>query len=78
VRIVPANCEDAILCDLLARYEVNAAMAGKVNLVVVFWNGAFIHIPISLAVSQKKQVNPLGLLWTSVLATTGQPRKWGD
>jgi 6-phosphofructokinase 1 len=78
VRSVPANCEDALLCDLLARNAVHAAMAGKTNLVVGFWNGAFIHIPISLAVSQKKQVNPLGLLWTSVLATTGQPRKWGD
>jgi hypothetical protein len=40
-------------------------------------NGVFTHIPIPLAVSDKKQVDPLGLLWSSVLATTGQPRKWG-
>jgi 6-phosphofructokinase 1 len=53
-------------------------MAGKTNLVVGFFNGAFIHIPISLAVSQKKQVDPKGSLWSSVLATTGQPIEWGN
>ncbi|MBV8223729.1 MAG: ATP-dependent 6-phosphofructokinase [Verrucomicrobia bacterium] len=78
VRSVPANCEDALLCDLLARNAVHAAMAGKTNLVVGFWNGTFIHIPISLAVSQKKQVDPKGALWSSVLATTGQPFEWGN
>ena len=78
VRSVPANCEDALLCDLLARNAVHAAMAGKTNLVVGFWNGTFTHVPISLAVSQKKQVDPKGILWSSVLATTGQPVKWGD
>jgi len=77
VRSVPANCEDALLCDLLARNAVHAALAGKTNLVVGFWNGVFIHIPISLAVSQKKQVDPKGILWSSVLATTGQPIEWG-
>ena len=78
VRSVPANCEDALLCDLLARNAVHAAMAGKTNLVVGFWNGTFIHIPISLAVSRKKQVDPKGILWSSVLATTGQPIEWGN
>jgi len=78
VRSLPANCEDALLCDLLARNAVHAAMAGKTNLVVGFLNGAFTHIPISLAVSEKKHVDPQGLLWSSVLATTGQPRQWID
>ena len=76
VRSVPANCEDALLCDLLARNAVHAAMAGKTNLVIGFLNGTFTHIPISLAVSEKKHVDPQGLLWSSVLATTGQPRQW--
>ncbi|MBV9875041.1 MAG: ATP-dependent 6-phosphofructokinase [Verrucomicrobia bacterium] len=76
VRSVPANCEDALLCDLLARNAVHAGMAGKTNLVVGFLNGAFTHIPISLAVSEKKHVDPQGLLWSSVLATTGQPKQW--
>jgi 6-phosphofructokinase 1 len=74
IRSVPANCDDAMLCDQLARHAVHAAMAGKTNLVIGFWNGAFTHIPIPLAVSQKKHVDPEGALWTNVLAATGQPR----
>jgi 6-phosphofructokinase 1 len=76
VRSVPANCNDALLCDLLARNAVHAGMAGKTSLVVGFWNSAFTHLPISLAVSQKKRVDPEGPFWLGVLATTGQPRKW--
>jgi 6-phosphofructokinase 1 len=76
VRSVPANCDDALLCDLLARNAAHAAMAGKTNLVIGFWNGVFTHVPISLAVSQKKHVDPESPLWLGVLATTGQPRKW--
>jgi 6-phosphofructokinase 1 len=76
IRSVPANCDDALLCDLLARNAVHAAMAGKTNLVIGFWNSAFTHVPIALAVSQKKHVDPESPLWLGVLATTGQPRKW--
>ena len=76
IRSTAANCEDALLCDQLARNAVHAAMAGKTNLVIGFWNGAFTHIPIALAVAEKKQVDPEGLLWTSVLAATNQPRTW--
>jgi 6-phosphofructokinase 1 len=76
LRGVPANCDDALLCDFLARNAVHAAMAGKTNLIVGVWNGTFTHIPISLAVSEKKRVKPEGPLWLGVLATTGQPRKW--
>jgi 6-phosphofructokinase 1 len=73
LRGVPANCDDALLCDFLARNAVHAAMAGKTNLIVGSWNGTFTHIPISLAVSEKKRVDPEGLLWLGVLATTGPP-----
>ena len=76
LRGVPANCDDALLCDLLARNAVHAGMAGKTNLIVGFRNGVYIHIPISLAVKEKKRVDPEDSLWLGVLATTGQPRKW--
>jgi len=72
VRSVPANPDDAILCDQLARHAVHAAMAGKTNLVAGLWNGTFTHVPITLAVSEKRHVDPEGQLWTSVLAATGQ------
>ncbi len=76
VRSVSANSEDALLCDQLARHAVHAAMAGKTNMVVGLCNGAFTHLPIALAVSEKKSVDPEGRLWASVLASTGQPRVW--
>ncbi len=76
IRSAPANCDDAVLCDQLARKAVHAAMAGKTNMVIGLWNGMLTHLPISLAVSQKKRVDPEGALWTSVLAATGQPRRF--
>lgn len=76
VRSVPANTEDAMLCDQLARNAVHAAMAGKTNLVIGLWNGLYTHVPIPLASSAKKQVRPDGPLWSSVLAATGQPGAW--
>jgi 6-phosphofructokinase 1 len=42
-------------------------------MVVGFWNHQFTHVPISLAVSQRKKIDPEGMLWNSVLASTGQP-----
>jgi 6-phosphofructokinase 1 len=77
IRSVPANCEDAMLCDQFARHAVHAGMAGKTDMVVGIWHGTFTHVPISLATSQKKRVDSDGPLWASVLAATGQPRRWG-
>ena len=48
VRSRPANCEDALLCDLFARHAVHAAMAGKTGLVIGFLHERFIHVPIEL------------------------------
>jgi len=76
IRSVPANTDDAMLCDSLARDAVHAGMAGKTNLVIGLWHGLFTHVPIPLAVSAKKRVDPAGSLWTSVLAATGQPAAW--
>ena len=76
IRSTPANCDDALLCDQLARNAAHAAMAGKTNVVIGFWNNAFTHIPIAMAVAEKKQIDPEGMLWTSVLAATNQPRTW--
>jgi len=48
-------------------------MAGYTNMVVGFWNHRFTHVPIHLAVSERKKIDPEGALWSSVLASTGQP-----
>lgn len=73
IRSVPANCDDGLLCDQLARHAVHAGTAGKTDVLIGLWNDTFIHVPIPVAVAEKKQVSPEGELWRSVLASTGQP-----
>jgi 6-phosphofructokinase 1 len=76
VRSCPANCEDALLCDLFARNAAHAAMAGKTGLVIGFRHERFIHVPIELLVNHVKRLDPAGGWWHSVLAATGQPERF--
>ena len=74
VRSMPANPHDSAFCLLLGQSAVHAGMTGRTNMVVSVWNFEFTHVPISLAVSQRKKIDPQGMLWSSVIASTGQPR----
>jgi len=74
IRSQPANPHDSALCLLLGHNAVHAGMAGRTNMVVGFWNHQFTHVPIALATSARKKIDPEGWLWGSVLASTGQPR----
>lgn len=76
VRSRPANCEDALLCDLFARHAVHAAMAGKTGVVIGFLHERFIHVPIETLTSQAKRLDPASGWWRSVLAATGQPERF--
>ena len=78
IRSVPANCEDSLLCDQLARNAVHAGMAGKTDVLMGYWYDVLIHVPIMLAVSEKKQMDPESELWRAALAATGQPVRIGD
>jgi 6-phosphofructokinase 1 len=72
IRGVPANPYDSAFCLLLGQNAVHAGMAGRTNMVVGFWMGTFTHVPIPLAVSERKKVDPEGWVWGSVLTSTGQ------
>ncbi|OPY81177.1 MAG: Pyrophosphate--fructose 6-phosphate 1-phosphotransferase [Syntrophorhabdus sp. PtaU1.Bin153] len=74
IRSVPTNPHDSALCLLFGHNAVHAGMSGRTNMVVSFWNHQFTHVPISLAVSQRKKIDPESVLWSSVLASTGQSR----
>lgn len=76
IRSVPADAEDAILCDQYARHAVHAAMAGKTGLVIGLLHDHFIHVPIEMLAKQEKRVDPNGSIWHAVLATTGQPARF--
>jgi len=75
IRSTPANPHDSVFCLLLGHCAVHAGMTGRTNMVVSYWNGEFTHVPIPLAVSERKHVQPQGRLWSSVLESTGQPRE---
>jgi len=75
IRGVPANAYDSAFCLLLGQNAVHAGMAGRTNMVVGYWMNTFTHVPIPLAVSARKKVDPAGWVWSSVLTSTGQPKE---
>jgi 6-phosphofructokinase 1 len=74
IRSVPANAHDSAFCLFLGQNAVHAGMAGRTNMVVGDWGGAFTHVPIPMAVSRRKKIDPDGWIWSTVLASTGQPK----
>jgi 6-phosphofructokinase 1 len=75
IRSQPANAHDSALCLMFGHNAVHAGMAGRTDMVVGFSSQRFTHIPIAAATSRRKKIDPEGLLWSSVLAATGQPRQ---
>ncbi len=73
IRSIPAGADDAVFCIMLAQNAVHGAMAGKSGCLVGRWNSYFTFIPMSLAVQQRKKVEPDGYLWSIVKEATGQP-----
>jgi 6-phosphofructokinase 1 len=73
IRSVPAIPHDSAFCLVLAHAAVHAGMAGRTGMVVGFWNHRVTHVPIPLAVLERKRIDPEGSLWSSVLTSTGQP-----
>ena len=73
IRSMPANAHDSAFCLLLGHNAVHAGMAGRTAMLVGFWNNEYTHLPISMAVSRRKQISPQSRLWRQVLACTGQP-----
>ncbi len=72
IRSVPAQGTDAILCHLLAKNAVHAAMAGKTNCVVGRTSNVYSLVPIDLAASERQKLNLKGDLWRAVLDATRQ------
>ena len=78
IRGCPADTEDALLCDRLARHAVHAAMAGKSGLVISYLNGQYAHVPISEIVRGSKRLDLEGELWRAVMSSTNQAEHFGD
>jgi len=73
IRSAPPVPNDSIYCAQLGQYAVHAAMAGKTDLVIGQWNNNYTHVPIELAISKRRKINPNSRFWFSVIDATGQP-----
>jgi 6-phosphofructokinase 1 len=73
IRSAPANANDSKFCNLLAQNAVHAAMAGKTDFVIGFWNNHYTLMPIAAVVAKRKKIDVEGELWWNVLEATGQP-----
>jgi 6-phosphofructokinase 1 len=73
IRSAPANPNDSKFCNLLAQNAVHAALSGKTDFVVGYWNNEFTLLPIPMAVAKRKKIDIEGELWWNVLEATGQP-----
>ena len=76
VRSVPASPHDSVYCFQLAKNAVHAAMTGRTSMVIGRWHSHYVHIPMHLAIRQRKTVDPRGPLWMAVLESTNQPVTW--
>jgi len=74
IRSMPANPHDSAFCLLLGYHAVHAGMAGRTSMVVGNWKRDFTHVPIRLAVSQRKHIDPADKLWNNVLAAGEEPK----
>lgn len=73
IRSVPDDAVDSEFCLALGQSAVHAAMSGRTNMVVGYWNRFFTHVPTALVVEERKVLDPNDRTWQSVLAITGQP-----
>jgi 6-phosphofructokinase 1 len=73
IRAVPANAWDSAFCWLLGHNAVHAGMSGCTDMLVGHWANEFTHVPIAAATTERKKIDPQGWMWSSVMASTGQP-----
>ena len=73
IRSAPPVPNDSIFCAQLGQYAVHAGMAGKTDMLISLWNNIYTHVPIELAVSVRKMINPTSRFWHDVIDATGQP-----
>lgn len=74
IRSMPANPRDSSFCLLLGHNAVHAGMTGRTDMLVGYWKREFTHLPIELAISGRKRIDPDGRFWSTVVSCTGQPK----
>ena len=70
IRSTPSNAIDSSFCLNLGNNAVHAAMAGRTNVLMGYWNQHFCLVPIALALSARKMVDVNSYLWRSIVEIT--------
>ncbi len=78
IRSLPANANDSVFCGFLGREAVHAGMAGKTKLLISYSNNHYVHVPMDASAGKRKNMDPQGRLWQSVLEATGQDAFFTD
>jgi 6-phosphofructokinase 1 len=73
IRSTPATANDAVFCLQLAHQAAHAAMSGRTAMLVGLWKNTYIHVPLREVIRGRKQLDPRGSLWMTLLQSTGQP-----
>lgn len=73
IRAARPIANDAFYCARLGTYAVHAAMAGKTAVLMSYWNGTYVHLPICVAVTKRKRISAGSTLWRHVIEATAQP-----
>ena len=73
IRSAPPCSTDSIFCGQLGQAAAHAGMSGRTGMAVGHSHGRLTHIPLERLVGHRRQVDPEGELWRSVLESTGQP-----
>ncbi len=63
IRSCPANARDSSFCLFLGQMAVHAAMAGKTDMFIGYWNQHYTNVPFEAAVGKRKKVNLKGRSW---------------
>jgi 6-phosphofructokinase 1 len=72
IRSQPANACDSQFCLQMGQNAVHAGMSGRTNMLIGYWNQHYTHVPISLAISERKKIAPESTLWQTTLSVTEQ------
>jgi len=70
IRSCRANAQDSIYCVMFGQYAVHAAMAGKTDMFVGYWNHNFTHVPLEIAVKKRKKIDPKSMSWLMIKSMT--------
>ena len=74
IRGIQANASDSSFCLALGQHAVHAGLSGCTNMLIGYWNQKFVHLPMKLATSGRRRIEPKGAFWNLVELSTGQPK----